>query len=164
MTRPRQPIRRLWEYNVRPCFKHPHTKVPHLNHESFTPPFCLATRRCMNFGPSFLLDRTPQTTTALCLRFHESPCCPVVYLADQPTPPMVRLRCYHHGCEETICWVQKTQAVGCGAKSDNLLLYRSRTDGDREGSKAAENQQEQLRGVRRSKRSSPDSPLTPSPL
>jgi hypothetical protein len=50
-----------------------------------------------------------------------------VYLADQSTPPIVRQRCYHRGCEETICWVQKTQAVGRGEKSDHLLLYRSRT-------------------------------------
>ena len=33
--------------------------------------------------------------------------CLVMYLAE-PTCLTVRLRCYHHGCEETTCRVQKT--------------------------------------------------------
>jgi len=74
---------------------------------------------------------------------------------------MVRQQCYHHACEETTRWIQKAQAVDCGEESDYLLLYGSRTAGDRKGSKAAEDQQEQLRRVRRPEGSPPHHPLTP---
>ena len=181
------------------------------DHASLTLAFCLATRRCMNLGPSVLVglhalrqqqfanlrnapgftvgdplgvrsrrmdfveksrplirvclvERPGKPHSVASLSAENGSYCLVVYLADQPTLPVVKQQCYHHGCEEAICWVQKTQAVGCGEKSNHLLLYRSRTVGDREGSKAAKDQQEQLRGVRRSKRSSPDNPLIPLPL
>ena len=98
------------------------------------------------------------------LEAEKGPYCLVGYQATQPTCAMVRSRCYYHACEETTGWFQKTQAVGCGEEGDHLLLYRSRTDGDSKGSQAAENQHEQLRGVRRSKGSSPGNPLIPLPV
>ena len=90
--------------------------------------------------------------------------CPLDYYLDPPIPPIARSRCYHHRCEETICWFSKTQAVSGGEESDHLVLHGSRADGDREGSKAAEDQHEQFRGVRRPKRSSPENPLIPLQL
>ena len=93
----------------------------------------------------------------------------VLNIASWGTKPRVELcdrlsQCYHHACEETSCWFQKAKVVGCGEEGDYLVLHRSRTDGDSKSCKAAKHQHEQLRGVRRSQRSSPANPLTSRPF